>query len=63
MTTEDKKNDSAFKNVAYLFLTLGLMTGLSIGSYQLCNWYGCNSWSGFMRADLICNACIDVAYH
>lgn len=52
-----------------LILTLGFLTGLSFGSYQFCNWYGCNNWYAcnnwlsFMRADLICNACTDANYH
>ena len=47
-----------------LILTLGFLTGLSFGSYQFCNnWYGCNNWLSFMRADLICNACTDANYH
>lgn len=58
-----EKDNSAFKNFMNLWLTLGFMTGISFSSYQLCNWYGCNSWTGFMRADLICNACIDISYH
>jgi len=39
------------------------MIGLSFGSYQFCNWYGCNGWTTFLRYDLICNACVDTAYH
>lgn len=52
-----------------LILTLGFLTGLSFGSYQFCNWYGCNNWYAcnnwlsFMRVDLICNACTDANYH
>ena len=45
-----------------LILTLGYLTGLSFGSYQFCNWYGCNNCLSFMRADLICNACTDANY-
>ena len=63
MANNDEKKTSAFKNFANLCLILGLMTGLSFGSYQFCSWYGCNSWTGFMGADLICNACVDTAYH
>ena len=55
--------NNSFKNFMNLLMTFGLMIGLSFGSYQFCNWYGCSSWSGFMRADLICNACVDTAYH
>ena len=51
------------KKFINIFLTLGLLLGLSYGSYQLCNWYGCNGWSAFLRSDLICNACLDAAYH
>jgi len=54
---------TAFKNFANLLLTLGTMTGLSYGSLRFCNWYGCSGWSAFLRSDLICNACVDVAYH
>ncbi len=54
---------SVFKNFINLIFTLGLLTGLSFGSYQFCNWYGCNSWLSFMRTDLICNACTDISYH
>ena len=54
---------SVFKNSMNLILTLGFLTGLSFGSYQFCNWYGCNNWLSLMRADLICNACIDTSYH
>ena len=54
---------SVFKNSMNLILTLGFLTGLSFGSYQFCNWYGCNNWLSFMRTDLICNACIDASYH
>ena len=54
---------SVFKNSMNLILTLGFLTGLSFGSYQFCNWYGCNGWLSFMRADLICNTCIDASYH
>lgn len=54
---------TAFKNCVNLFITLSLMTGLSFGSYQFCSWYGCNGWLSFIRADLICNACIDTSYH
>ena len=45
-----------------LILTLGFLTGLSFGSYQFCNWYACNNWLSFMRADLIRNACTDANY-
>ena len=51
------------KNFANLLLTIGLMTGLSYGSYQFCNWYGCDGWSAILRSDLICNACVDASYH
>ena len=54
---------SPLKNFVNISLTLGLMTGLSYGSYQFCNWYGCDGWSSFLRSDLICNACVDAAYH
>ena len=54
---------TAFKNFANLLLTLGTMTGLSYGSFRFCNWYGCDGWLSFLRSDLICNACVDVAYH
>jgi len=54
---------SVFKNSMNLILTLGFLSGLSFGSYQFCNWYGCNNWLSFMRADLICNACTDANYH
>ena len=56
-------DNSACKNFINLFITLGVMTGLSFGSFIFCNWYGCNSWMSFIRADLICNACVDTAYH
>ena len=56
------KEDSC-KKFINLVLTFGIILGLSIGSYQMCNWYGCNGWSAFLRSDLICNACVDVAYH
>ena len=52
-----------FKNFMNLILTLGFLTGLSFGSYQFCNWYGCNNCLSFMRADLIYNACTDANYH
>ncbi len=51
------------KKFVNISMTLGLMIGLSYGSYQFCNWYGCNGWSAFLRSDLICNACVDAAYH
>ena len=51
------------KKFANIIVTIAAMTGLSFGSYQACSWYGCNSWVSFMRADLICNACIDASYH
>ena len=54
---------SSLKNFANLSLILGLMTGLSYGSYQFCNWYRCDGWSAFLRSDLICNACVDASYH
>ena len=54
---------SVFKNCMNLIFTLGLLTGLSFGSYHFCNWYGCNGWLSFMRTDLICNACTDISYH
>jgi hypothetical protein len=54
---------SPLKNFVNISLTLGLMTGLSYGSYQFCNWYGCNGLMSFLRSDLICNACVDAAYH
>ena len=56
-------DNSACKNFINLIMTLGVMTGLSFGSFIFCNWYGCNSWMSFIRADLICNACVDTAYH
>ena len=51
--------NSVFKNVINLFMTTGFIGGLSFLCFQSCNWYGCNGWSSFFRADLICNACID----
>ena len=54
---------SGLKNFANLMITLGLLTGISFGSYQFCTWYGCNGWFAIMRADLICNACTDAYYH
>lgn len=54
---------SVFKNFMNLIFTLGLLTSISFGSYQFCNWYGCNGWLSFMRTDLICNACTDASYH
>ena len=64
-TKNNEKNNmnKTCKNFMNIFLTLGLLTGLSFGSYQFCNWYECNGWSAFLRSDLICNACIDTAYH
>jgi hypothetical protein len=53
----------SFKSFMNMVLTLAFMIGLSFGSYQFCTWYGCNGWSSFMRSDLICNACVDTAYH
>ena len=53
----------SFKSFMNMILTLVFMIGLSFGSYQFCTWYGCNGWSSFMRSDLICNACVDTAYH
>ena len=55
--------NSSCKNFINLIVSLGVMTGLSFGSFTFCTWYGCNSWMSFMRADLICNACVDTAYH
>jgi len=54
---------SAFKNCLNLILSMSFMIGLSASSYQFCNWYGCHGWSSLFRSDLICNACIDTAYH
>lgn len=54
---------TALTNFVNLFLTLFALTGLSVGSYQFCNWYSCDGWISFMRSDLICNACVDTAYH
>ena len=54
---------SVLKNIMNLIFTLGLLTSISFGSYQFCNWYGCNGWTSFMRTDLICNACTDASYH
>ena len=54
---------SIFKNFMNLIFTLSLLTSISFGSYQFCNWYGCNGWLSFLRADLICNACTDASYH
>ena len=54
---------SALKNFMNLMITMSFMIGLSCGSYHFCNWYGCNGWSSFLRSDIICNACIDTAYH
>jgi len=54
---------TVLKNSVNLIVTLTTMTGLSFGSYEFCKWYGCNSWLSFLRADLICNACIDMSYH
>ena len=58
-----EQDNSACKNFINLIITLVTMVGLSFGSYTFCTWYGCNSWTSFMRADLICNACVDAAYH
>ena len=58
-----EQDNSACKNFINLIITLVTMMGLSFGSYTFCTWYGCNSWTSFMRADLICNACVDAAYH
>ena len=55
--------NSSCKNFINLIVTLCSMIGLSFGSFTFCTWYGCNSWMSFMRADLICNACVDTAYH
>jgi len=52
-----------FKNFTNLLITLSSFSFLSFGSYQFCNWYGCNGWSAIMRTDLICNACTDASYH
>jgi hypothetical protein len=54
--------NSVFKNIINLFMTTGFIGGLSFLCFQSCNWYGCNGWSSFFRADLICNACTDVSY-
>jgi len=54
---------SVFKNFTNLIITLGLLTGVSFGSYQFCNWYDCNGFLAQMSGDLICNACIDIFYH
>ena len=54
---------NSMKKFANIIGTLAVMTGLSFGSYQACSWYGCDSWVSFMRADLICNACVDASYH
>jgi len=63
MHTNSTAKSSPFKNFINLLLTLGFMGGLSFGSFQFCNWYGCNGWSSFLRADIICNACVDTGYH
>ena len=55
--------NNSLKNLMNLIFTLLFMCGLSFFSYQFCNWYGCGSWTGFLRADLICNACVDTMYH
>lgn len=52
-----------FKTFVNLTLILVSMATLSAGSYKFCESYGCNSWTNFLRADIICNACVDVAYH
>ena len=49
------EEESIFKNFVNLILTFGFMIGLSFGSFTLCTWYGCNSWSSFMRADHLKN--------
>ena len=58
-----EKDNSSWKNFITLIVTLGVMTGLSLGSFTFCTWYNCNSWSSLMGLDLICNACVNTVYH
>ena len=39
------------------------MAGLSFSAYRLCEEYGCDSWTSFLGADIICNTCVDMKYH
>ena len=55
--------NSVCKNFINFVITLATIVGLSFGSYIFCIWYGCNSWTSFMGADLICNGCVNAAYH
>ena len=58
-----EQDNSACKNFINLIIILATMVGLSLGSYTFCTWYGCNSWTSVMGADLICNGCVNAAYH
>lgn len=49
-----------FLNMIFAF---GLISGLSFGSHQFCNLYGCYSWFYFLRTDVICNMCTDISYN
>ena len=51
------------KTFINMISAFGLISGLSFGSHQFCNWYGCYSWFSFLRTDIICNMCTDISYH
>ena len=58
-----EQDNSVCKNFINIIIILATMVGLSLGSYTFCTWYGCNSWTSVMGADLICNGCVNAAYH
>ena len=58
------ESDNSARNIIInMVITLGCIVSLSFARCTFCNWYGCNSMMSFMGTDMICNACVDVAYH
>ena len=55
--------NSDLKMLINMLSALGILSGISLCTHQLCNWYGCYSWSYFLRTDMLCNMCTDISYH
>jgi|TARA_Y100000385_G_scaffold284641_1_gene343022 hypothetical protein len=55
--------ESCMKMFVNILGTSFVIGGISFGSFEFCNWYGCNGWTTFLRSDIICNGCTDISYH